>query len=202
MFTGIVAAQGQVTDLVQHEGDLSIQINVGELCATDVKLGESISVSGVCLTVVSIDETLVTFDVSAETLERTALGLLQTGAMVNLERAMMLNDRYGGHLVTGHIDGVGHLESRKDSARSVQMTFSGDREIAPYIAEKGSITIDGVSLTVNSVHDLTSGVNFDVNVVPHSLEVTTLGERSVGDSVHLEADLVARYLNRLRQCAY
>ena len=201
MFTGIVAAQGQVTDLVHHDGDLSIQINVGELRANDVKLGESISVSGVCLTVVNIDETLVTFDVSAETLERTALGLLQIGTMVNLERAMMFNDRYGGHLVTGHIDAVGYLESREDSARSVQMTFSGDREIAPYIAQKGSITVDGVSLTVNSVHDLTSGVKFDVNIVPHSLEVTTLGERSVGDCVHLEADLVARYLNRLRHCS-
>jgi len=136
MFTGIVAAQGQVTDLVHHDGDLSIQINVGELRANDVKLGESISVSGVCLTVVNIDETLVTFDVSAETLERTALGLLEIGTMVNLERAMMFNDRYGGHLVTGHIDTVGYLESREDSARSVQMTFSGNREIAPYIAKR------------------------------------------------------------------
>ncbi len=201
MFTGIVAARGQITDLVHHDGDLSIQVNVAELCANDVKLGESISVSGVCLTVVNIDKTLVTFDVSAETLERTTLNLLQIGTMVNLERAMMFNDRYGGHLVTGHIDAVGYLESRQDSARSVRMTFSGDREIAPYIAEKGSITIDGVSLTVNSVHDLTSGVKFGVNIVPHSLEVTTLGERSVGDSVHLEADLVARYLDRLRLCS-
>ena len=201
MFTGIVAAQGQVTDLVHHGGDLSIQVNVGGLCANDVKLGESISVSGVCLTVVNIDETLFTFDVSAETLERTALGLFQIGTMVNLERAMMFNERYGGHLVTGHIDAVGYLVSRKDAARSVQMTFSGDREIAPYIAQKGSITVDGVSLTVNSVDDLTSGVKFDVNIVPHSLEVTTLGERSVGDSVHLEADLVARYLDRLRHCS-
>ena len=121
--------------------------------------------------------------------------------MVNLERAMMFNERYGGHLVTGHIDAVGYLVSRKDAARSVQMTFSGDREIAPFIAQKGSITVDGVSLTVNSVHDQTSGVKFDVNIVPHSLEVTTLGERSVGDYVHLEADLVARYLDRLRHCS-
>ena len=201
MFTGIVAAQGQVTDLVHHGGDLSIQVNVGGLCANDVKLGESISVSGVCLTVVNIDETLFTFDVSAETLERTALGLFQIGTMVNLERAMMFNERYGGHLVTGHIDAVGYLVSRKDAARSVQMTFSGDREIAPFIAQKGSITVDGVSLTVNSVHDQTSDVKFDVNIVPHSLEVTTLGERSVGDCVHLEVDLVARYLDRLRHCS-
>ena len=201
MFTGIVAAQGQVTDLVHHGGDLSIQVNVGGLCANDVKLGESISVSGVCLTVVNIDETLFTFDVSAETLERTALGLFEIGTMVNLERAMMFNERYGGHLVTGHIDAVGYLVSRKDAARSVQMTFSGDREIAPYIAQKGSITVDGVSLTVNSVHDQSSVVKFDVNVVPHSLEVTTLGERLVGDCVHLEADLVARYLDRLRHCS-
>ena len=201
MFTGIVAAQGQVTDLVHHEGDLSIQVDIGGLCTNDIKLGESISVSGVCLTVVNIDGTLVTFDVSAETLERTALGLFQIGTMVNLERAMMFNERYGGHLVTGHIDAVGYLVSRKDAARSVQMTFSGDREIAPFIAQKGSITVDGVSLTVNSVHDQTSGVKFDVNIVPHSLEVTTLGERSVGDCVHLEADLVARYLDRLRDCS-
>ena len=201
MFTGIVTARGQVTDLVHHNGDLSIQVDVAELCAKEAKLGESISVSGVCLTVVSIRDTLVTFDVSAETLERTALGLLQIGAMVNLERAMMFNDRYGGHIVTGHIDAVGHLESRQDSARSVQMTFSGDREIAPYIAQKGSITVDGVSLTVNGVHDQSSCVKFDVNIVPHSLEVTTLGERSVGDSVHIEVDLVARYLDRLRHCS-
>ena len=198
MFTGIVTAQGQVTDLVHHNGDMSIQVNVSELCDNDVKLGESISVSGVCLTVVNIAEKFVTFDVSAETLERTALGLLQIGTMVNLERAMMFNDRYGGHLVTGHIDTVGHLDSRQNSARAVRMTFSSDRKIAPYIAQKGSITIDGVSLTVNSVHDLTGRVQFDVNLVPHSLEVTTLGERSVGDSVNLEADLVARYLDRLR----
>ena len=201
MFTGIVTARGQITDLVHHDGDLSIQVNVAELCANDVKLGESISVSGVCLTVVNFDETLVTFDVSAETLERTALGLLQIGTKVNLERAMIFNDRYGGHIVTGHIDAVGYLESRQDSARSVRMTFSGDRGIAPYIAQKGSITVDGVSLTVNSVHDRTSGVKFDVNIVPHSLEVTTLGERSVGDSVHIEVDLVARYLDRLRHCS-
>ena len=201
MFTGIVAAQGKVTDLTHHDGDLSIQVNVEGLCATDLELGESISVSGVCLTVVNINETLVTFDVSVETLERSTLDLLQTGTMVNLERAMMFNDRYGGHLVTGHIDGVGYLESRGDSARSVRMTFSGDRDIAPYMAEKGSITVDGVSLTVNGVHDLTSAVKFDVNVVPHTLEVTTLGERSVGDCVHLEADLVARYLDRLRHCS-
>ena len=201
MFTGIVAAQGKVTDLMHHDGDLSIQVNVEGLCATDLELGESISVSGVCLTVVNINETLVTFDVSVETLERSTLDLLQTGAMVNLERAMMFNDRYGGHLVTGHIDGVGYLESREDSARSVRMTFSGNRDIAPYMAEKGSITVDGVSLTVNGVHDLTSAVKFDVNVVPHTLEVTTLGERSVGDCVHLEADLVARYLDRLRHCS-
>ena len=201
MFTGIVAAQGKVTDLMHHDGDLSIQVNVEGLYATDLELGESISVSGVCLTVVNINETLVTFDVSVETLERSTLDLLQTGTMVNLERAMMFNDRYGGHLVTGHIDGVGYLESREDSARSVRMTFSGDRDIAPYMAEKGSITVDGVSLTVNGVHDLTSAVKFDVNVVPHTLEVTTLGERSVGDCVHLEADLVARYLDRLRHCS-
>ncbi len=198
MFTGIVTARGQITDLVHHDGDLAIQVNVAELCTNDVKLGESISVSGVCLTVVNIDEKLVTFDVSAETLERTALGLLHIGSMVNLERAMIFNDRYGGHLVTGHIDAIGYLESRQNSARSVRMTFSGDREIAPYIAQKGSITVDGVSLTVNSVHDVTGGVKFDVNIVPHSLEVTTLGECSVGDSVHLEVDLVARYLDRLR----
>ena len=201
MFTGIVAAQGQVTDLVHHGGDLSIQVNVGGLCANDVKLGESISVSGVCLTVVNIDETLFTFDVSAETLERTALGLFEIGTMVNLERAMMFNERYGGHLVTGHIDAVGYLVSRKDAARSVQMTFSGDREIAPYIAQKGSITVDGVSLTVNSVCDLPSSVNFDVNIVPHSLAITTLGEHSVGDPVHLEVDLISRYLDRLRHCS-
>ena len=201
MFTGIVAAQGKVTDLMHHDGDLSIQVNVEGLYATDLELGESISVSGVCLTVVNINETLVTFDVSVETLERSTLDLLQTGTMVNLERAMMFNDRYGGHLVTGHIDGVGYLESREDSARSVRMTFSGDRDIAPYMAEKGSITVDGVSLTVNGVHDLTSAVKFDVNVVPHTLEVTTLGERSVSDCVHLEADLVARYLDRLRHCS-
>jgi riboflavin synthase len=186
---------------MHHDGDLSIQVNVEGLCATDLELGESIAVSGVCLTVVNINETLVTFDVSVETLERSTLDLLQTGTMVNLERAMMFNDRYGGHLVTGHIDGVGYLESREDSARSVRMTFSGDRDIAPYMAEKGSITVDGVSLTVNGVHDLTSAVKFDVNVVPHTLEVTTLGERSVGDRVHLEADLVARYLDRLRHCS-
>ena len=201
MFTGIVQDVGTIQSAESREGDLVIRIKPGVPHADRVRIGDSVAVAGVCLTVVNIDGTLVTFDVSAETLERTALGLFEIGTMVNLERAMMFNERYGGHLVTGHIDAVGYLVSRKDAARSVQMTFSGDREIAPFIAQKGSITVDGVSLTVNSVHDQTSGVKFDVNIVPHTLEVTTLGESLVGDCVHLEADLVARYLDRLRHCS-
>ena len=165
-----------------------------------VQPGDSIAVAGVCLTAVSIESGCLFFDVSKETLSRTLLGSWQPGEGVNLELAMSAQDRFGGHLVSGHVDGLATLIESEASARSTRMRFAGSREVAVYIAEKGSVTLDGVSLTVNGVTDSQAAVMFDVNLVPHTLDVTTLGRLAVEDSVHLEVDMVARYLQRMQEC--
>ena len=160
----------------------------------------SIAVAGVCLTAVSIASGCVFFDVSKETLSRTLLGNSRVGDGVNLELAMGAQDRFGGHLVSGHVDGLATLIEATASARSTRMRFSGSREVAAFIAEKGSVTLDGVSLTVNDVRDTEAEVIFEVNLVPHTLGVTTLGRLTTKDSVHLEVDMVARYLKRMQEC--
>ncbi len=161
---------------------------------------DSIAVAGVCLTAGNNELGCLFFDVSKETLSRTRLGSRQSGYGVNLELAMSAQDRFGGHLVSGHVDGLATLIESEASARSTRMRFAGSREVAVYIAEKGSVTLDGVSLTVNGVTDSQAAVMFDVNLVPHTLGVTTLGRLATEDRVHLEVDMVARYLQRMQDC--
>ena len=200
MFTGIVQDVGEIESLEPRSGDLVIGIRPGGLDTKLVKLGDSIAVAGVCLTAVSIASGCVFFDVSKETLSRTLLGNSSVGDGVNLELAMGAQDRFGGHLVSGHVDGLAILIESTASARSTRMRFSGSREVAAFIAEKGSVTLDGVSLTVNGVRDTQAEVIFEVNLVPHTLCLTTLGRLTIKDSVHLEVDMVARYLKRMQEC--
>jgi riboflavin synthase len=193
MFTGIIQAVGSIASLEQRGGDLRLGIQTGKLPLEDVVLGDSIAVSGVCLTVVELDGRRFFADVSGETLRRTIIGDLGIGDPVNLEKALTLAARLGGHLVSGHVDGIGSVSARRQDSRSVQFTIQAPDELARYIAVKGSICVDGVSLTVNSV----SGASFELNIVPHTLEETTLHGFRTGRRVNLEVDLIARYLERL-----
>ncbi|MHC8864990.1 riboflavin synthase [Arenicellales bacterium IMCC57338] len=197
MFTGIVQDIGEITSITPREGDVAIEIALKQIDSGAIRIGDSVSVAGACLTVVNRREDRLFFDVSRETLARTLMDQWCPGVKVNLELAMSGSDRFGGHMVSGHIDGKGRLVSCSESARSTRMVFEGGKEIAPYVAEKGSITIDGVSLTVNSVSDEPALVRFEVNLVPHTLSVTTLGNLDPDDRVHLEVDLIARYLHRM-----
>ncbi len=193
MFTGIIQAVGSIASLEQRGGDLRLGIQTGKLPLEDVVLGDSIAVSGVCLTVVELAGSRFFADVSGETLRRTILADLGIGDPVNLEKALTLATRLGGHLVSGHVDGLGNVTARRQDGRSVQFTIQAPDELAHYIAVKGSICVDGVSLTVNNV----SGASFELNIVPHTLEETTLHGFHAGRRVNLEVDLIARYLERL-----
>jgi riboflavin synthase len=193
MFTGIVQAVGRIAVRETRGSDARLVIDAGALDLADVGLGDSIAVAGVCLTVVAIDGARWTADVSAETLALTTLGALAVGDGVNLEKALRLADRLGGHLVSGHVDGVGHVVAVEDDGGSQRWTFRVPVPLARYIAAKGSICVDGVSLTVNSV----APDAFGITLIPHTLAVTTFGARTTGDPVNLEVDLVARYLERL-----
>lgn len=193
MFTGIIAAVGQLKSLESRGGDIRLHIDPAKLDLTDVKLGDSIAVNGVCLTVVEMASRSLQFDVSQETLQRTSLGQLKTGSEANLEKALAVGDRLGGHMVSGHVDGLGEVISKTASARSWQYKIKVPAELERYIAEKGSITIDGVSLTVNGVFD----GGFDINIIPHTLEETIIKHYQTGTKVNLEVDLIARYLERL-----
>ncbi|MGD2138035.1 MAG: riboflavin synthase [Gammaproteobacteria bacterium] len=193
MFTGIIQAVGSIASLEQRSGDLRLGIQAGKLPLEDVQPGDSIAVSGVCLTVVELVASRFFADVSGETLRCTILGDLDVGDPVNLEKALTLASRLGGHLVSGHVDGIGSVTGRRQDSRSVQFSIQAPDELARYIAVKGSICVDGVSLTVNGV----SGAGFELNIVPHTLEETTLGGFRPGRRVNLEVDLLARYLERL-----
>lgn len=193
MFTGIIAAVGQLKSLESRGGDIRLHIDPAKLDLTDVKLGDSIAINGVCLTVVEMASRSLQFDVSQETLQRTSLGQLKTGSEANLEKALAVGDRLGGHMVSGHVDGLGEVISKTASARSWQYKIKVPAELERYIAEKGSITIDGVSLTVNGVFD----GGFDINIIPHTLEETIIKHYQTGTKVNLEVDLIARYLERL-----
>ena len=195
MFTGIIQAIGSIASLEQRGGDMRLGVHGGKLSMADVNLGDSIAVSGVCLTV--IEKTAQGFhaDVSGETLQRTIIGTLAVADAVNLEKALTLETRLGGHLVSGHVDGIGTVTQRSEDSRSVQFTVQVPDELARYIATKGSICVDGVSLTVNAV----DGASFELNIVPHTLAETTLRDYRAGRQVNLEVDLVARYLERLLQ---
>jgi riboflavin synthase len=193
MFTGIIEAVGNIAAKVPHGGDVRLRIATGKLDLSDVKLGDSIAVSGACLTVVEWAEMGFWADVSNETLARTVLGETMPGKAVNLERALTPTTRLGGHLVSGHVDGIGSVTAFYQDGRSWRLSIRAPKELARYIAAKGSICIDGVSLTVNTV----DGLLFDLNIVPHTLQETTLADYHVGRQVNLEVDLIARYLERL-----
>lgn len=193
MFTGIIQAVGRIATREERGGDARLRVETGKLDLSDLAVGDSIAVSGVCLTAVELTRDGFWADVSAETLSRTTLGALPVGARVNLEKALTPSTRLGGHLVSGHVDGVGRVTGRRPEARSVRLTLEAPRDLARYIAEKGSIGVDGVSLTVNAV----SGAAFDLNIVPHTLAETTLGDFTPGRPVNLEVDVIARYLERL-----
>jgi riboflavin synthase len=193
MFTGIIAAIGELKVLTPKGGDISLQVDAGKLDLGDVKLGDSIAINGVCLTVVTQQGRMLTFDVSRETLERTSLGQVQIGSPVNLEKAMAVGERLGGHIVSGHVDGLGTVLAIEPSARSWKFRIGLPTELEKYVAEKGSICIDGTSLTVNSVGDEW----FEINIIPHTMQETIISEYKVGTQVNLEVDLIARYLERL-----
>jgi riboflavin synthase len=193
MFTGIVQGVGTVRAIEQRGGDVTLVFDTGSVSLADIELGGSIAVSGVCLTATRCDASSFAADVSRETLSHTTLGDWVAGSRVNIEKALLAGQALGGHYVTGHVDGVGEMVSRHDDARSVRMEFRVPPELARYVARKGSICIDGVSLTVNGA----GGDRFDVNLVPHTLEVTTLGGLQPGSPVNLEVDIIARYVERM-----
>jgi riboflavin synthase len=193
MFTGIIAAIGNLTAIELKGGDCRLTINTGKLSLSDTQLGDSIAVNGVCLTAIELGKQHFCADVSNETLSRSTLKNTAVGTPVNLELALTPTTRMGGHIVSGHVDGIGELVELKPDARSWRLSFKAPDDLAKYIAEKGSITINGISLTVNTVN----GALFSVNIVPHTLKETTLADIKVGDKVNLEVDLLARYLERL-----
>lgn len=195
MFTGIIQTVGHVQSLQKVGGDVRLSIEVNGLPMHDVALGESIAVSGVCLTVVAFDANYFAADVSNETLSRTTLGNLVLGDKVNLERALQASSRIGGHWVSGHVDGVASVESISDDARSQRWRFAADKSLLRYIAEKGSVAVNGVSLTVNQA----DFEGFEVNLVPHTVEHTNFSVLAKNSPVNIEVDLMARYVERLMQ---
>ena len=195
MFTGIVAATGKLLSRESYDGDLRIRFEVPADLMEGSKIGDSISISGCCLTMLEPDATGFSADLSVETLDKTSLGKRQPGDSVNLELAMKASDRLGGHMVSGHVDGLARLVSRTEDGRSERFLFETDRSLARFIASKGSACLDGVSLTVNEVDDN----RFSICIIPHTLTVTTLGGLAAGEVVNLEVDLIARYLDRLNQ---
>lgn len=193
MFTGIILAIGKITAIERKAGDFRLTINTGKLPMLGVQLGDSIAVNGVCLTAIALGAQYFCADASNETWSRTTLSHAAVGASVNLELALTPSTRMGGHIVSGHVDGIGKVVDKKADARSLRFTVQAPDNLAKYIAEKGSICIDGISLTVNEVN----GARFGVNIVPHTLQETTLGAAGVGAEVNLEVDLLARYMERL-----
>ena len=195
MFTGIIQGVGRLAALEPRGGDARLRIAAGSLPFDGVAMGESIAVNGVCLTVVEFDASTFSADASNETLSLTTLGGLAEGDALNLERAMRPDDRLGGHLVSGHVDGVGRVSAIEQDARAQRWRFEASPEVLRYVAKKGSICVDGVSLTVNEVDD----AGFEVALIPHTVQHTRFAHTGVGDPVNLEVDLIARYVERLLQ---
>ena len=193
MFTGIIQSVGRIARLEPRGGDVRLAVDTAELDLSDVQLGDSIAVSGVCLTAVTLEARGFSADVSNETLSLTTLGKLKAGDPVNLEKALRLADRLGGHLVSGHVDGLGKVVSITPDGRSQRWTFEVTSALVRYIAAKGSVCIDGTSLTVNKV----GGLRFGVNLIPHTVEHTAFHARRVGDAVNIEVDVIARYVEQL-----
>jgi len=197
MFTGIIQAIGKIARVEPRGGDVRLIIEAGTLDLADVAIGDSICVSGVCLTAVAIAATEFSADVSVETLSCTTLGALKSGDCVNLEKSLRLADRLGGHLVSGHVDGVGRVISVEADARSQRWRFEVPPDLARYIAAKGSVCVDGVSLTINDV----DANRFGVNLIPHTIGATTFRDKRAGDAVNIEVDLIARYVERIYMSA-
>lgn len=193
MFTGIVKTKGTIGAIERRGGDVRMTITAPDLPWGDYNVGDSISVSGVCLTAVELLADGFVTDVSVETLDVTTLKQAGQGDAVNLEPALRIGDALGGHLVSGHVDGIGIVISRSEDARSIRLAFEVPTELARYIAKKGSVCVDGVSLTINEV----SGNTFSLNIIPHTAEVTTMGEFDTGTAVNIEVDLLARYIERM-----
>lgn len=195
MFTGIIEAVGKIEARSQEKGEWRLKFSTGDLDLSDVKIGDSIAVSGCCLTVVEKQAKAFLADVSNETMRCTSLGTLEIGSAVNLEKAMLATDRFGGHIVSGHVDGVGHLIKVENEGQSIKMTFKIPSNLSKYVAVKGSICVDGTSLTVNEAND----DYFAVNLIPHTQDETVSGSYQIGDSVNLEVDIIARYLERMNE---
>ena len=195
MFTGIIQAVGEVAQMQPSGGDMRLRIRTGKLSLDDVALGDSICTNGVCLTVIELPGDGYWADVSVESLNFTTLGDLKPGSPVNLEKALTPQSRLGGHIVSGHVDGVGEVVSLNEDARSVRVVLRAPDELAKYIAHKGSICIDGTSLTVNAVN----GAEFDLNIIPQTMAETVFAKYQTGTRVNLEVDVIARYLERLLQ---
>ena len=193
MFTGIIQALGSIDSIESRGGDMRLSIDAADLDYEDCALGDSIAVNGVCLTAVAFSKKGFAADVSLESIARTSLGELRLGSKVNLEKALTLDTMLGGHLVSGHVDGLARVVSIVEDARSIRYSFDVSPSLQHYIAEKGSVTIDGTSLTVNRVEKN----QFDVNIVPHTQQKTIFGNYRVNTQVNLEVDIIARYLERL-----
>ena len=193
MFTGIIQAIGKITSIEKTSSSQRLTVNTGSLDLTNAQLGDSIAVNGVCLTAIALTGQSFSADVSNETIACTTLSRLSPGSSVNLEKALTPTTHLGGHLVSGHVDGIGTVTARWQDGQSVRFTINAPAELAKYIATKGSISLDGISLTVNAVN----GAEFELNIVPHTLQETIMGSHKVGTPVNLEVDLIARYLERL-----
>ena len=193
MFTGIISAIGEIAELEHRQGDVRLSIQAPELGFDDVRLGDSIACNGVCLTAVELIDQGFIADVSVETLSLTTIEHWKVDTRINLEKAMQASDRFGGHIVSGHVDGIGEVMSLHEDARSWRFTIKAPANLAKYIAQKGSITVDGTSLTVNAVN----GSEFELNIVPHTMIHTVISDYQAGSKVNLEVDLIARYLERL-----
>lgn len=195
MFTGIIEAKGHVSSIEEVGGDVRLTITSQQLDFSDIALGDSVAMNGVCLTVIEFDANAKNYvvDVSQETIQCTSLKSIKEGLEVNLEKAMLPTTRFGGHIVSGHVDGLGEVVAIKDNARAKDYYVKSPDDLIKYIAPKGSVTVDGVSLTVNSVDDTV----FRLTIIPHTQEVTTIGQWVVGQQVNLEIDVVARYLEQL-----
>jgi riboflavin synthase len=193
MFTGIIEAVGSITAIKRHAQDMTITVDSGALDLSDVKLGDSISHNGVCLTVTRLEGNGYDVDISTETIERSGFAAIKNGFSLNLEKAMQVTSRFGGHIVSGHVDGVGEITSITQLGSAIEYWVKAPDNLAKYIAEKGSISIDGISLTTNAI----DGASFKLTIIPHTISETIMVNYQVGTLVNLEVDVVSRYLERL-----
>ena len=200
MFTGIVQSLGNLQSIVESSNGVKLTIDVSGLDTGTITPGDSVAVNGACLTVTGLEQGNATFDVSSETLDKCLIGTWETGHVVNLELALTLQTPLGGHLVSGHVDGKGVVTKISRHSEFTGMSFKVSKDIGKFIAEKGSVAVDGVSLTTNKVKDVENSSVFEVMLVPHTLECTTLGKLEQGSLIHIEVDQVARYIHRMQQC--